>query len=1156
MDPLDRAQVLLLCKLCERAALQVFCELCEISLCKACVRDHLSDSSQRHIIIPYKDRSLDPNYPKCPNHSQSHCNFYCYECDIPACYTCISSGKHHQHKISDIALEISSKTEDLKGDLKELEKNIYFIYEEIASDIKAKKANLEKHCEKLTTAVTKQGEVLHREIDNIVNKQKSEIADTKTTLLIAFNQAENEIKQKLSELDQSILDLRKILESCDVSLTSSYKSKNEEFRILPPKINVSFPCFSSPNINEEKLHQIFGSLSTFSISREKHGYLYLKKIRESASCPPVKKLLDVPELITTIETGYIQISVACLSDEEIWTRGNVNIMKLFNLQGKLLKSIQTKSSNKPRDIAVTRSGELVYTDTYARTVNIVKNEQIQELIRLQRWKPFNVCFSSTGDILVTMDNDKKEQSRVVRYSGSTEKKIIQFDSEGIPLYSYDCLKYMSENRNLDICVADNGAKAVVVVTQAGKLRFRYTGNPSTTTELFEPLGITTDSQGQILTSDGYNFCIHILDQYGQFLRYIENCHLNHPLGLCVDTRDNLFVVELLSGKVKKIKYLQTISVQETAEIKSRDLVVDRDLEPRPGSRLSVYKLLSGSHVGFVLQCDMDPLERAQVLLLCDLCQTAALQSHCELCHVSLCIDCVGEHLSDSSKRHNVVPYKHRTSTPNYPKCQNHTQKHCELYCEKCDIPVCSTCISTDKHQGHKFTDILQKPSFIKEILNKDLKELEKRIYPTYVEIASDLNSEKVNLDKHYENLTTSITEQGEDWHREINIIVNKQKSEIDEMKNKHLAALNKKGKEIEQILSDVKQSLFDLKRVLNSNDATLISGYKSRNAEFRTLPPKFTVSLPSFSPHQINTEQLHQMFGSLLPLLISTEDYGYTITTPEAVSCSPVKPLLDEPELITSINTGYGDLRSATCLSDEEIWTRGYDKIMKLYNLQGKLLKSIQTKSGNIPYDIAVLRSGDLVHTDPETNTVNLVKNKQIQEVIRLQGWRPYNICSTSSGDLLVIMVSDDDKQSKVVRYSGFKEKQTIQFDSKGQPLYSTDNLKYINENRNLDICVADFDARAVVVVNQAGKLRFRYTGHPSTYKQPFYPTGITTDSQSQILTADFINHCIRILDQDGQFLRYIDNCYLDRPWGLCVDTKDNLFVAQLSGGVKKIKYM
>uniref|UniRef100_K1R594 Tripartite motif-containing protein 3 n=1 Tax=Magallana gigas TaxID=29159 RepID=K1R594_MAGGI len=313
----------------------------------------------------------------------------------------------------------------------------------------------------------------------------------------------------------------------------------------------------------------------------------------------------------------------------------------------------------------------------------------------------------------------------------------------------------------------------------------------------------------------------------------------------------------------------------------------------------------------------------------------------------------------------------------------------------------------------------------------DTEELVNKISPTYKKISLELENQLANLNGGYEKLTTTMFKQGEQWHREIDIVINKMITEISEIKVKHRDILKKHLDEIKQIQSFIKQTLLALKEIEKSTEVSSTIEYSSKITEFSKFPPKVQVLLPTFTPNPIDSEKLYRMFGQIIP---SSTDTGENIVSLNRPNTS-FRELLNEPELVAIIQTGHKNLRSVTCLNEDRIWTR---------------------------------------------NT----------------------------------------------------------------------KLKCIRENRNRDICVADSEAGAVVVVNQDGKLRWRYTGHPSVTKnKPFKPYGITTDSQSHILTTDCNNHCIHILDQNGRFLRCIDNCDLEAPLGLCVDNNDNLFVCEYYKG-------
>lgn len=150
--------------------------------------------------------------------------------------------------------------------------------------------------------------------------------------------------------------------------------------------------------------------------------------------------------------------------------------------------------------------------------------------------------------------------------------------------------------------------------------------------------------------------------------------------------------------------------------------------------------------------------------------------------------------------------------------------------------------------------------------------------------------------------------------------------------------------------------------------------YLNINPEILNLKNYHKIILFSFPTLLTNKTELRETFGSLSYSSITTQERFHTIQSPIVHSNSPSsRPLLENPVILTTIETGIGYLYSVACLDNEKILTT--DKHLKIFNLKGKLLQSIQSKSGGIPSDIAVTSSGDIVYTDRSDRTVNIVKD-------------------------------------------------------------------------------------------------------------------------------------------------------------------------------------
>ena len=277
---------------------------------------------------------------------------------------------------------------------------------------------------------------------------------------------------------------------------------------------------------------------------------------------------------------------------------------------------------------------------------------------------------------------------------------------------------------------------------------------------------------------------------------------------------------------------------------------------------------------------------------------------------------------------------------------------------------------------------------------------------------------------------------------------------------------------------------------------------------------------------------------------------------------SGIGKLMDQGSVIVSIPTTYEHIFGLTCIVEAtEAWICGSKNSIIRIDIHGTVRDTVTTICHYGLGGISLTRVGELIYSDYNSRSVNIVKHRESETLITSpEGWRPGGLCCTKSGDILAHVNKGCGPllKNKIIRYQGQNINQEINNDGTGNPIFKNGgNSLCMSENNNGDVCVCDQNANTVVVVDKTGRVRFRYDGTQARREKSFRTRDIVTDALSQIIVSDVNNNCLHILDQNGQFLRCADDCGLKRPYGLSVDSEGRLWVGLLdTGEIKVIKYL
>ncbi|XP_062600631.1 uncharacterized protein LOC134262272 [Saccostrea cucullata] len=546
--------------------------------------------------------------------------------------------------------------------------------------------------------------------------------------------------------------------------------------------------------------------------------------------------------------------------------------------------------------------------------------------------------------------------------------------------------------------------------------------------------------------------------------------------------------------------------------------------------------------------------QAQELINCDLC-AKPVQQFCNSCQVGLCEDCINKHVKSlKSMKHDIVPFTKRTVQLVFPQCTSHSHQRCEAHCQQCDVPVCIKCLSGPIHKGH---DIVEMSDFIaakREKIKRETEEIEGIILKSTTQ--DNVTENKISKSMaHYADLQKQTTDYRKQWHLEVDNIFNKMESLIQSLRDNNITILKSCQSKLRSQNSSMIQTVQENKEIIKSKNVSDINNYQSKLKEYRNLPRIADLPLPSFQTNTVEGRELS----------IELEEHKATLTQTslssltDEVAFLSVKKVFEEAKVLANIPSNVKKLDRVACVGSDKAWINGKDKMITCVDIHGAVQDTVTSTCPTFPDDITVTRQGELIYSDYNNRTVTIVRDGRKETLITTpRGWHPSGLCCTRSGDILISMTTTGDRYHKIVRYQGQRVTQEIDKDEHGDPIYKGGNeILNVVESNSGDIVASDGNARAVVVVDRTGKIRFRYNNKPPGGKKSFCPEQIVTDFMGHIIVADKFNNCLHILDQNGKFLRCVVNYGLKCPSGLSVDSEGRLWVGLYdSGEVKVIKYI
>lgn len=274
-----------------------------------------------------------------------------------------------------------------------------------------------------------------------------------------------------------------------------------------------------------------------------------------------------------LENGFLQPSdVAVGKDQLIYVMDGVNNrVVVFDQQGKFSFTFGSKGSgnglfNAPLGITTDSKGTVYVADSGNRRVQVFSPRgQFRSLFSVESKAgekpadPVDVAVDEGRQRIYVVDNDNH---RVLVYSLTDYKLLESWGSEGEGMQYLRNPFFIALAKDTSLLVVDVLNTRVQVWTPQGEAVSSIGVYGVDLGQLYRPKGVAVDKGNSIFVSDSYVGAIQTFNRYGHFKTVVgdetgEVMIWKTPVGITIDDRQRLYVVEMIPNRVGVYQILDT-----------------------------------------------------------------------------------------------------------------------------------------------------------------------------------------------------------------------------------------------------------------------------------------------------------------------------------------------------------------------------------------------------------------------------------------------------------------------------------------------------------------------------------------------------------------------------------------------------------------------